>query len=93
LHVKQTNNMKKFHLPKPKELTLECPICGNEMELTEVPIALWVRKKNKIVYGWLLGYECDKCDKRYTTTESDTISHSHFKTIQLPKSKKKEKIC
>lgn len=85
--------MKKFHLPKPKKLIEECPICGNEMKLTEVPASIWLPKKNKIVYGWLLGYECEKCDRRFTTTESDTISHSHFKTIQLSKDKKKETIC
>lgn len=73
----------KYNLPIPKNPIKECTICGGRVELVEEPFSHWMPHKNKIVYGWMLSYKCKKCKEGWTTTESDTISHLHMKTIVL----------
>lgn len=68
---------------KPNELKIkDYPFgCGGKIELTQD----WQKfsAKGNIYEGkrWL--YKCNKCDERFTTTESDTISMENLKVRKL----------
>ena len=68
---------------KPPELKIkDCPFgCGGKIELTQDHQKF--SAKGNVYQGkrWL--YKCNKCEKGFTTTESDTISMEHLKVRKL----------
>jgi hypothetical protein len=64
----------------PLKERMACPVCGGIMFLLNEPLAYSVEG-----YAWSGKhhyYECGKCNERFTTTDSDTLSIASLEPIE-----------
>lgn len=61
---------------------MSCPACGSpELKLRGEGISF--ESKGRLMQGEAWGYDCQKCNERFSTTESDTITLANLKVKNI----------